>query len=164
LKRPIALLSAVVLAACTSSPAPTSTPAGSVGATPSPSIVLPATPQPTGTPEPTPTPVPTPTPTPGPSLAQLIGQKLMVAMDGTTAPSADLLARIKAGQVGGVILFGRNITTETALKALTKKLQGAATAGHQPPLLISTDQEGGSVKRIPWAPPTLSPPQMGSTG
>jgi beta-N-acetylhexosaminidase len=95
-----------------------------------------------------------------PTIAQLIGQKLVVRMDGTT-PSADLLGRIQRGEVGGVILFGANITTETALKSLTAKLRGAAAAGGRPALLIAVDQEGGSIKRIPWAPPTLSPPQMG---
>ena len=99
----------------------------------------------------------------GPTLAQLIGQKLIVRMDGTT-PTASLLARIRAGQVGGVILFGSNITTKTALVTLTRQLHGAAIAGGQPPLLIVVDQEGGSIKRIPWAPPTLSPPQMGQLG
>lgn len=96
-----------------------------------------------------------------PTYAQLIGQKLMVAMSGTT-PDADLLARVKAGQVGGVILFGSNITSAIQLTALTTKLRQAAAAGGQPPLLIATDQEGGSVKRVSWAPPTLSPPQMGA--
>jgi beta-N-acetylhexosaminidase len=95
-----------------------------------------------------------------PTLAQLIGQKLVVRMDGTT-PSADLLGRIRRGEVGGVVLFGFNITTRTALIALTAELRAAAAAGHQPPLLIAVDQEGGSIKRIPWAPPTLSAPQMG---
>jgi len=95
-----------------------------------------------------------------PTLAQLIGQKLVVRMDGTT-PSADLLGRIKRGEVGGVILLGFNITTRSALIALTGKLRAAAATGGQPPLLIAVDQEGGSVKRIPWAPPTLSPPEMG---
>lgn len=98
----------------------------------------------------------------GPTLAQLIGQKLVVRMDGTTTPSAALLARIRLGQVGGVILFGSNITTPTALVALTTKLRHAAAAGGQPPLLIAVDQEGGPVKRIPWIPPTLSAPQMGA--
>jgi beta-N-acetylhexosaminidase len=96
----------------------------------------------------------------GPTLAQLIGQKLVVRMQGLT-PSADLLGRIRHGEVGGIILFGSNITTPTALIALTAKLRAAAAAGGQPPLLIAVDQEGGSVKRIPWAPPTLSPPEMG---
>ena len=110
--------------------------------------------QPTGTPVPG---------KPGPSLGQLIGQKLVVSMAGTT-PSADLLGRIRRGEVGGVILFGSNITTPAALTALTRSLRGAAAAGGQPPLLIATDQEGGSVKRVPWAPPTLAPPRMGALG
>jgi beta-N-acetylhexosaminidase len=98
-----------------------------------------------------------------PTFAQLIGQKLMVAMSGTT-PSSDLLGRIGRGEVGGVILFGSNITSASQLRALTTKLRTAAANGGQPSLLIATDQEGGSVKRVPWAPPTLSPPQMGSLG
>ncbi len=96
-----------------------------------------------------------------PTIAQLIGQKLVVRMDGTI-PSADLLGRIERGEIGGVILFGANITTATALQALTAKLRAAAAAGGRPRLLIAVDQEGGSVKRIPWAPPTLSVPQMGA--
>jgi beta-N-acetylhexosaminidase len=112
----------------------------------------------------------TPRPTPivrsatRPNRTQLVGQRLVVAMDDTTVPSAGLLGRIRRGEIGGVILFGRNVTTPTALRALTKQLQGAATAGGQLPLLIAVDQEGGSIKRIPWAPPTLSPPQMGADG
>jgi beta-N-acetylhexosaminidase len=96
-----------------------------------------------------------------PSFGQMLGQKLVVRMDGQT-PSADLLGRIRRGEVGGIILFGSNITTASALKALTAKLRAAAAAGGQPRLLIAVDQEGGSIKRIPWAPPTISPPKMGT--
>lgn len=95
-----------------------------------------------------------------PTYAQLIGQKLVVRMDGVT-PSADLLGRIRRGEVGGVVLFGANITTPAALVALTAQLRAAAAAGGQPRFLIAVDQEGGQIKRIGWAPPTLSPPQMG---
>lgn len=98
-----------------------------------------------------------------PSLARMIGQKLVVKMQGTN-PSADLLNRIRRGEVGGVILFGANVTTPAALAAVTARLQNAAAASGRPPLLIATDQEGGTVKRIPWTPPTLSPPQMGAIG
>ena len=98
-----------------------------------------------------------------PTLAQLIGQKLVVRMDGVT-PSADLLGRIGRGEVGGIILFGPNVTMPTALIALTRQLRAAAVAGGQPRLLIAVDQEGGPIKRIPWAPPTLSAPQMGRIG
>ena len=96
----------------------------------------------------------------GPTLAQLVGQKLIVRMDGTT-PSADLLGRIRRGEVGGVILFGANITTKAALVSLTHELHQAAVAGGEPRLLIAVDQEGVAIKRIPWAPPVLSPPAIG---
>ena len=159
--RPLALLAALLVAACTS-PSPVPSPA--LGPSSAASASASSATAPTASPAPSAEPTPTAEPTsPPPTLTQLIGSKLMVAMDGTT-PSADLLKRIRQGKIGGVILFGKNITTEAALIALTKQLQAAAVAGGQPPLLISTDQEGGSVKRLPWAPPTLSPPQMGASG
>jgi beta-N-acetylhexosaminidase len=98
-----------------------------------------------------------------PTTAHLIGQKLMVAMSGTT-PTSSLLGRIQRGEIGGVILFGANITSATQLRSLTTKLRQAAVAGGQPPLLIATDQEGGTVKRLSWAAPTISPPAMGASG
>jgi beta-N-acetylhexosaminidase len=175
MKRSSAFLLVLLLGGCSSTPSasPSETALGSTTApsgSPSPSVTLEPTfsPFPTATPRvtPAPTPISTPvvgTPPPGPTAAQLIGQKLMVAMAGTT-PSADLLGRIRRGEVGGVILFGANISTPAQVSALTAQLRAAAAAGGQPRLLISTDQEGGSVKRIPWAPPTLSPSQMVATG
>ena len=98
-----------------------------------------------------------------PTLQQLIGQKLVVPMKGQ-APSASLLARARAGQIGGVIVHGDNLSTASALRLIASRLQHAAAAGGQPPLLIAVDQEGGSVKTVSWIPPTLSPPQMGKLG
>ena len=98
-----------------------------------------------------------------PSLGALVGQKLMVAMSGTM-PDAGLLGRVERGEVGGVILFGSNIVSAAQVRALTTALRHAAATGGQPPPLIATDQEGGSVRRVPWAPPTLSPPQLGARG
>jgi beta-N-acetylhexosaminidase len=95
-----------------------------------------------------------------PSTAQLVGQRLVVAMAGTRA-GPGLLARIRAGQVGGVILFSGNIVSPAQLRALTTRLQAAAQAGGRPRLIIATDQEGGEVKRLPWAPPNLSARQLG---
>src|SRR5206468_12955283 len=109
-----------------------------------------------------PTPSPSPRPV-APTLAQLVGQKLVERMSGLT-PSAVLLSRIRAGQIGGVILFGSNVSSPAQVSALTATLQHAAAVGGQPPLLIATDQEGGTVERIPWVPPTLSPPEMGAIG
>jgi beta-N-acetylhexosaminidase len=96
-----------------------------------------------------------------PTLAQLVGQRLIVAFSGTHA-DANLLARVKAGQVGGVILFGPNVKSPAQLTALDASLQAAASAGGRPPLIIATDQEGGEVKRIPWAPPGRSAKQLGA--
>ena len=98
-----------------------------------------------------------------PSLEQLIGQKLVVRMSGRQ-PSASLLRRIRHGRIGGVVLLASNIGTRTGLVALTRRLQRAAAEGGQPPLLIAVDQEGGSVKRVTWAPPTLTVPRMGIIG
>jgi beta-N-acetylhexosaminidase len=101
-----------------------------------------------------------------PTLAQLVGQRMVVAMAGTRADSA-LLARIRAGQVGGVILFSQNIVSPSQVSALTSSLQAAARAGGRPRLIIATDQEGGLVRRVPWAPPVRSAQQLGllsSTG
>ena len=93
----------------------------------------------------------------------MLGQRMMVSFAGTT-PSASLLARIRAGQVGGVILFSSNIRNATQLSTLTHQLQSAANAGGRPQLLIATDQEGGLVRRLPWAPPSASAQQLGTTG
>ena len=79
-------------------------------------------------------------------------------------PSASLLGRVRRGEVGGVILLAANISTRAALISLTGRLQAAAVAGGQPTLLIAVDQEGGSAKRVSWAPPTLTVPQMGHLG
>jgi beta-N-acetylhexosaminidase len=98
-----------------------------------------------------------------PALPQLVGQKLVVRMDGTT-PSASLLARVRRGQIGGVILHRFNFSTASDLRSTARALQGAAEAGGWPKLLIAADQEGGPVTTVPWAPPTLSAQQMGASG
>jgi beta-N-acetylhexosaminidase len=98
-----------------------------------------------------------------PTLQQVIGQKLVVRMDGTT-PSASLLARARLGQIGGVIVHRFNFGSREELRAITGKLQRATASGGQPPLLVAVDQEGGPVKVVPWVPPTVSPRQMGASG
>jgi beta-N-acetylhexosaminidase len=98
-----------------------------------------------------------------PTTAQLIGQKLVVSMDGTT-PSASLLSRARHGTIGGVIIHRSNFTSTANLRAIASRLQQAAKAGSQPRLLIAVDQEGGPVKTIPWIAPTISPRRMGELG
>jgi beta-N-acetylhexosaminidase len=97
------------------------------------------------------------------SDAKLLGQRIMVGLQGT-APDSGLLARVRSGEVGSVILFAANIVSSSQVRALTGALQRAARQGGNPPVLIATDQEGGQVKRFPNGPPFLSPPQMASDG
>jgi beta-N-acetylhexosaminidase len=95
------------------------------------------------------------------TVGRAIGQMLISHVSGLTA-SATLLRRIRAGQVGSVILYSENISSTSQLAALTSALQRAAREGHTPPLFIGTDQEGGAVKRLSSAPPWLAAAQMGA--
>ncbi len=92
-----------------------------------------------------------------PTVSQMAGQLLLVRMHGET-PSAAFLQRVSRGQIGGVVLFTDNFGPDGP-KALIGRLQAAAKAGGQPPLLIAVDQEGGTVKRLPGAP-SLAPREM----
>ena len=80
-----------------------------------------------------------------------------------THPSAQLLGRIRRGEVGGVILFGGNIADDAAARSVVSQLQAAAAAGGNPPLLVAVDQEGGSVRRLPDGPPADAPARMPGT-
>jgi len=89
-----------------------------------------------------------------------VGQRFVVALEGRR-PSSAILGRIRRGEIGGVILFGSNIGGAPQLLRLTAELQQAARGAGRPPLLIATDQEGGSVRRLPWAGPSASAPELG---
>lgn len=74
-----------------------------------------------------------------------IGQLFMVGFEGTVV-SSDLAAFIREYKPGGVILFARNLESTDQIIELTNHLQ--ACSPHSP-LLISIDQEGGRVSRLP---------------
>jgi beta-N-acetylhexosaminidase len=63
-----------------------------------------------------------------------------------------------------VIVFGTNVVSLAQLRHLTSTLQRAASEARRPPLLIAADQEGGRVRRLPWAGPTLSTVELGRSG
>ncbi|MGD0713641.1 MAG: glycoside hydrolase family 3 N-terminal domain-containing protein [Gaiellaceae bacterium] len=94
---------------------------------------------------------------PAVSLARLAGETIMSPLTGR--PSADFLARIRAGDLGGVILVGR-WSSSAEMAAVTQQLQTAACTNGEP-LLIGVDQEGGRVRRLPWAAPFDSPAALG---
>ena len=92
-----------------------------------------------------------------PNVRKAVGRKIMTAFTGTY-PSQALLDRARRGEIGGVILFGPNITANVG-QAIAA-LQQAARDGGNAPLLIATDQEGGPVRRLSQAPPTIAAAQM----
>lgn len=94
------------------------------------------------------------------ALRRAIGQQIIAAFSGRQTP-ASLVAAVRAGRVGGVILFGENIESAQQVRALTHDLQVAAAAGGNPRLFVMTDQEGGTVRRLQFAPPAVSARQIG---
>lgn len=85
------------------------------------------------------------------SVARVVGQRFMVGLR-EAAPSPTLLGDARRGEIGGVLVFAEN-STPAGVGAAVARLQRAARAGHNPPLLIATDQEGGPVKRFKAGPP-----------
>lgn len=111
------------------------------------------------------------------TLEQKVGQLFIGYAHGATADTdrpddveqnrklfgADNAAElVKAHQLGGFILFGNkgNVKDAGQVARLSNDLQTAATTtGAQVPLLVSTDEEGGYVTRMP-APFAWSPGNM----
>lgn len=94
------------------------------------------------------------------SSTQLIGQTVIApfrnAAPGQIPPA--IRSAIRAGRIGGVILFSENASTIESVRALTRRLQSITRpdALNGVPLLVMTDQEGGQVRRITDAPPSAS--------
>ena len=86
---------------------------------------------------------------------QRAGQLVVLRFAGTTAP-AYVRRALRERRAAGVILFADNIASPAQLRALTAQLQRAARGR----ALISVDQEGGVVKRVPWAAPHVAQPQL----
>ena len=94
---------------------------------------------------------------------QLAGQRVVCGFDGRSAP-ASLLRVIAAGELAGVILFDDNVGSKAAVRRLTGAIQATdRPVGMRQPVLISIDQEGGQVKRLP-GPPNMSAAEMGRRG
>jgi beta-N-acetylhexosaminidase len=93
----------------------------------------------------------------GPSLREMVGQLMVVRMNGRE-PSTAFLSRIRRGEIGGVVLYNDNFGSPGPAH-LIEILQETARKAGRPPLLIAVDQEGGIVKRLP-GPPSLAPPNM----
>jgi len=75
------------------------------------------------------------------------GQLLMIGLPGTRMDAA-ARESVRDLQVGGIILFARNLESPTQVWELCRDLQQEALAATGLPLLISVDQEGGPVQRL----------------
>jgi len=96
------------------------------------------------------------------SASRLAGRMLIVRMEATA--TRELLARARAGEIGGVVLFPPAGTSAAAIAAEIARLRRAAGAGGSPPPLVAIDQEGGPVKRLPDLPPDRSPAALARAG
>jgi beta-N-acetylhexosaminidase len=86
------------------------------------------------------------------TLEQQVGQLLILRFRGEMPP-AYVRRALRERKVAGVILFGNNIRSPAQLRELTRALR---RAGGTPSPLVTVDQEGGGVRRVPWAPPAPS--------
>lgn len=87
--------------------------------------------------------------------AQLAGQVLIAGFPGAIAPPP-LLELAHKGELGGIILFKRNLGTPVDVSGLISRFVEVTPA--ELPLMVAVDQEGGRVARL--GPPVLRLPPM----
>ena len=95
-------------------------------------------------------------------MKNLIGQHFIIGLKGTTLnkEEADFIVK---NNIGGVILFKRNIESPQQLHALTNALNALRSqTPDKAPLFISIDMEGGRVHRLP--PPFTQWPALAQLG
>ncbi|MDX9719532.1 MAG: beta-N-acetylhexosaminidase [Myxococcota bacterium] len=78
------------------------------------------------------------------SLEQLAGRVLIGGFGGTSLDD-ELLSQIAMGQLGGLILFSRNLENPRQSKHLCET---ALAAAGEKPFWLAVDQEGGRVQRV----------------
>jgi beta-N-acetylhexosaminidase len=101
----------------------------------------------------------------GPALSndQMAGARVITGFSGHHPPKA-LRRMISSGQIGGVILFHANVGSRSSVRRLTSELQAIPRPpAVTQPLLVTVDQEGGLVKRLP-GPPKPSAQSIGARG
>jgi beta-N-acetylhexosaminidase len=80
-------------------------------------------------------------------LHSKIGQLFMAGLPGTSLDE-DTVNLIREVNLGGIILFSRNVKDPLQVAALCRDLQREALKSHGTPLFLAVDQEGGRVARL----------------
>ncbi len=81
------------------------------------------------------------------TMDEKIGQMIMAGIEGTTATS-ETSSLIQDYRVGGIIFYGKNLSSYSQSLNLVNEIK-ESNADNKVPLLLSTDQEGGRVTRLP---------------
>ncbi len=98
------------------------------------------------------------------TLEQKIGQMLILGFPGRSVKDEwprHIYKMLKAGEIGGVILFERNITSPKQVKKLNTYFKSASS---QPIPFIAIDQEGGRVQRMHEGNGFIHTPSAASLG
>ncbi len=93
------------------------------------------------------------------------GALVWAGFDGPQLP-APLLDALRAGQVGGVVLFAfrGNTGSKDQVRAMLGEVQDAARKGGLPPVPVAVDQEGGGVVRVGYRAVFPSAMALGAIG
>ena len=92
------------------------------------------------------------------TLEQQVGQVVLLSFSGTSVP-AYVRDALQERRAAGIILVGGTIRSEGQLRRLTADLR----RGSWRPL-VAVDQEGGSVRRVPWVGPFRAAPEQRAAG
>lgn len=97
-------------------------------------------------------------------IEHLIGQKLLLAFQGKTAPSPPILEAFQKFHPAGITLFrSLNIGTLLQVRELAESFQRLAGSLNLPPLIIAADQEGGQLMAIGGGTPLPGNMALGAT-
>ncbi len=98
------------------------------------------------------------------NIAKAVGQLLVVGFPDVVEEPPEFIREALAGDIGGVILFRRNVGDVEQLATLNEAIHAAAKDAPGPPW-VAVDQEGGRVVRV-RDPLTPIPPMrsVGDTG
>lgn len=96
------------------------------------------------------------------SLNEKLGTMIIAGIDGTKA-DARAQRMIAQQHVGGVIFYKDNVTTPSGVSAYVNQLK-TWNKGNLSPLLVTVDEEGGRVERLPGLVPFPSGKAVGDTG